>query len=119
MLQLELPGDIFIDVGWYPDWDPNGEYRVAVFYDEFENLLEPMFRSTDAQAVAAHVRRMLAKYNRPTLAKARAQEAAHKRGIYPPVVSMQATTTPPPLFDGHGGVITSQANTAYAPVIAF
>lgn len=40
MLQIELPGELFIAVGWYPrDRNPNGHYRVLVFRDTTDDML--------------------------------------------------------------------------------
>jgi hypothetical protein len=64
MLQIELPGDVFVDVGWYPDWDPNGEYRLKVFHDTVDSQLEPQFCSRDVNAVEATIYYLVAKYLR-------------------------------------------------------
>ncbi len=41
MLEVELPGQVFVDVGWFPEHDPNGMYVITVFYREFDNQLIP------------------------------------------------------------------------------
>jgi hypothetical protein len=65
MLQVELPGSVFIDVGWYPDLDPNGEYRVIAFKDRVENLIEPVFASRDVSEVEDAIGRMVYRYLEP------------------------------------------------------
>lgn len=62
MLQIELPGSVFIDVGWYPDWDPKGEYRLVVFRDTFDNPIEPMLRSQDVKQIRQAIYKYVAKY---------------------------------------------------------
>jgi hypothetical protein len=65
MLQVSLPGDVFVDVGWYPDWDPNGSYRIIVFQDEVENQLEAPFCSRDVQEVRDVLYTTVDKYLQP------------------------------------------------------
>lgn len=42
MLEILLDNQITIDVGWYPEHDPNGKYVVTAFRDNAENLLLPV-----------------------------------------------------------------------------
>ena len=62
MLQIELPGNVFIDVGWYPDCDPNGEYRLVVFRDDFDNQIEPPVQSKNVRDIKDAIDRLVAKY---------------------------------------------------------
>ncbi len=62
MLQIVLPDDIVIDVGWYPDWDPNGRYRVMVFQDDVDHPLEDDFTTKDVDAVKARIYDLVEKY---------------------------------------------------------
>jgi len=78
MLQLTLPGAVFIDVGWYPDCDPGGEYRVVVFRDDFESPLEEAFHAKEVAAVVDKIQRLLAKYA-PTSSPAAGEEASIQR----------------------------------------
>lgn len=32
-LSIALPNGFFIDVGWFPEHDPTGEYIIRVFYE--------------------------------------------------------------------------------------
>lgn len=65
MLQVELPGNVFIDVGWYPDLDPKGEYRIVVFKDRVENQIEPMFASRDVAEVEETIGRIVDRHLQP------------------------------------------------------
>jgi hypothetical protein len=47
MLSVELPGDVFVDVGWYPDWCEDGEYRVTVYQGDYDNRLEAVVKTKD------------------------------------------------------------------------
>jgi hypothetical protein len=31
ILEVELPGEFLISVGWFPQYDPHGNFRLAVF----------------------------------------------------------------------------------------
>jgi hypothetical protein len=55
MLSVELPGEIFIDVGWHPNWDSNGQYRISVYQKDIDNKLETTAYSRDP----AHVKNLV------------------------------------------------------------
>lgn len=61
MLQLELPGNLVIDVGWYPQWDRNGSYVILVFQDTVDHVLEKI-RTRDYRIVVKQVQALLDKY---------------------------------------------------------
>lgn len=62
MLEIELPGNIFIDVGWYPQWNPAGQYMILVFRDTVDNLLERRIRNRDHHEVANMVSSLVDRY---------------------------------------------------------
>lgn len=62
MLQIELPGGLFIDVGWYPQWNPSGRYMILVFRDNVDDTLERI-RSRNVSFVAAKVASLIGKYS--------------------------------------------------------
>ena len=62
MLQIEL-GNVVIDVGWYPDWNPNGEYRLTVFRDSYNDPIEPQLRTTDVRQIANAIYDFVEKYS--------------------------------------------------------
>ncbi len=68
MLQIEL-GNVVIDVGWYPDWNPNGEYRVTVFRDSYSDPIEPQLRTRDVTQVSDAIYRYVEKYSPRVLAR--------------------------------------------------
>jgi len=47
MLEVELPGDVFIDVGWYPEHDPAGGYVIMAFCGDPDTLLYPEYHTKD------------------------------------------------------------------------
>jgi hypothetical protein len=54
MLEVELPNGVIIDVGWYPEHDPNGEYGIAVFQDHPDNPLQEAYYTKNlADAILA------------------------------------------------------------------
>jgi hypothetical protein len=62
MLQVQLPEKIVIDVGWYPDCDPKGSYRLRVFHQTIDRLLEPAFTTRATAAVKAKIESLALKY---------------------------------------------------------
>ncbi len=54
LFAASLPGGVYVDVGWFPECDPNGSYEVCVYKDSFENQLsEPVETKNVHEAVAA------------------------------------------------------------------
>lgn len=51
MLEVVLPNGILVDVGWYPEGDPQGRYRVSVTYGL--ELLGKPYLTTDPDDAAA------------------------------------------------------------------
>jgi hypothetical protein len=33
ILEIDVPGGLTVDVGWHPEFDPNGSFRVVVYRD--------------------------------------------------------------------------------------
>lgn len=64
LLQLELPGRLFIHVGWYPDWTESGSYRLSVFQDDGDNELEEVFKTKDTLKVTNQIYKIVKKYTR-------------------------------------------------------
>src|SRR5262249_16724021 len=53
---VSLPNNVFIDVGWYPEHDPHGAYRISVYQHEWDNqLLANRSRTANAHDVPAIV----------------------------------------------------------------
>lgn len=42
-----LPGQITVDVGWFPECDPSGSYELVFSRDEFENIVAGPFEIAD------------------------------------------------------------------------
>lgn len=66
MLQLELPGGLVIDVGWYPELDRTGSYAIVVFEDSVDHALEKI-RTRDIRVVVKEIYSLLSKYLPPVL----------------------------------------------------
>jgi hypothetical protein len=65
MVQIELDSGVVIDVGWYPDWNPNGEYRMVVFRESFDRPIIPVFRSRDVRRVKRAIASAASRYGAP------------------------------------------------------
>ena len=39
LLSVEVPSGVVVDVSWYPEFDPAGEYFVSVFHRTPEDML--------------------------------------------------------------------------------
>jgi len=64
LLEVELPRGIFIDVGWYPDHDPNGHYRIVVFERSWDNQLAD-YVTTDVTDVKFQVESLAERFLAP------------------------------------------------------
>jgi hypothetical protein len=64
LFAAELPGGVFVDVGWFPECDPNGSYEVCVYKASFENQLSPPFETKDVRDASAAVERFANIYGR-------------------------------------------------------
>lgn len=62
MIQIALPGEIFIDVGWYPDKNPSGRYKLMVFKNDPDTLLEPIFSSRSVDEVKTEILRQVRRH---------------------------------------------------------
>src|SRR5438132_6388760 len=75
MLTVRLSNGYFIDVGWYPEHDPNGRFMIRVFQGEWNNqkLNQPIETREIAGAIYA-VERLAEHYSRPQIPTSRAGE---------------------------------------------
>ena len=51
LLEMEMPGGKTIDVGWYPEHDPNGRFRVRLYQDNDQDYLMRAFADTPSEAL--------------------------------------------------------------------
>lgn len=58
VLFVSLPNDIYIDVGWYPEHDPSGAYRISAYRAEWWNRLIEPIRTVNAYEAADVVSRL-------------------------------------------------------------
>src|SRR5260370_39838846 len=61
LLQVKLPSGVIIDVGWYPECDPTGHYRVVAFRDNWCNQLDSV-QTREMSSVVATVQRLATKF---------------------------------------------------------
>jgi hypothetical protein len=62
MLSIELPSGVFITVGWLPELDPKGEYRLHVCQDTFDDQIELPIHTKNYTEVVEAIYNMIAKY---------------------------------------------------------
>ncbi len=55
MLEVELSNGVVIDVGWYPEHDPSGEYGVVAFQGHPDRPIGKPYYTKDPKAVIAKV----------------------------------------------------------------
>lgn len=67
MLEVELPGKVFVDVGWFPEHDPAGEYVVTVFAGDIDHLLQPPFTTRSHAEALAAVHNLAARFRNVTV----------------------------------------------------
>ena len=52
LLEIDLPSGVTIDVGWYPEGDPEGAYRIVVFKGYWvRQIIEPITTPETDRAV--------------------------------------------------------------------
>lgn len=66
ILEVELPGGIFIDVGWWPRRDPSGSFVVSAFRATWENQLCPQYFTMDYWDAADKVADLAGRYSGKT-----------------------------------------------------
>ena len=64
----------WLDLGWYPEADPQGQYRVVLFRDYWNNQLV-CFESKNRKEVQRAVNQLLLLFGNTTVAKERSQAA--------------------------------------------
>ena len=50
MIDIRLPNGLLVHAGWYPDSDPNGEYRITL-YRGLQRVRAPIYTKDAWQAV--------------------------------------------------------------------
>ena len=65
LLTIELPTGFYIDVGWYPEHNPDGHYIIRVFERDWGNqILSPPISTSDFDEMLLIVDRLVDIYNR-------------------------------------------------------
>jgi hypothetical protein len=68
LITVRLPNGYFIDVGWYPEHDPNGRFVVRVFF-EFWDGQQPMrpFETKDPIQARMAVEKLAEHFSKPQI----------------------------------------------------
>lgn len=62
ILQVSLPNGVTIDVGWYPESDPTGSFRIVVYRGDWLRQLQTPIDTRNPQIVAAQARWLAEQY---------------------------------------------------------
>ena len=65
ILEIELPGEVFIDVAWWPPKDRSGSFVISVFKDEWENQLGQQYFTKDLGDLVKKLERLAEAYSSP------------------------------------------------------
>jgi len=83
ILDIELPNGISIDVGWHPESDISGTYRVVVYRGYWSNQLTDPSRTKYALEVVDIVQRLVKEFSAPTVTISASKETRHERSYKP------------------------------------
>jgi hypothetical protein len=65
ILEIELPSDLTIDVGWYPEDDPAGAFQIVLYRDYWSNQLVPPVEVKTISDVVKEVEKLAKTYSAP------------------------------------------------------
>jgi hypothetical protein len=68
MLEIDLPDGTTIDVGWVPEHDPRGAYRIVVFRDYWVNQVEEPLYTRSRERVLEALLAIVRERTRPRFA---------------------------------------------------
>lgn len=60
---IDLGNSVYIDVGWYPDRDPDGSYRINVYKGQWANQLRKPIQTRDPHRVAEQVCKLAVRFS--------------------------------------------------------
>lgn len=64
LLGIALPGQYFIDVSWYPEGNPKGEYTIALYHKLWDNK-EGEYETPSLELAVEIVQALASKYCEP------------------------------------------------------
>ncbi len=65
ILEVDLDTGLTIEVGWYPEYDPNGSFRITVFRDHWVNQIGRPITVKTTYQVAEAVEFLAKRYSAP------------------------------------------------------
>ena len=70
ILEVELSNGVFIDVGWYPEHDVDGQFHIRVFLEAWENqlLVEPI-STKDHHEAERIVKQLISHFSGPLISQ--------------------------------------------------
>jgi len=80
IIEVDLPNGLTIDVGWFPEYDPRGQFRIVVYRDFRTNPVRPPIEVGSPFDVASVVKVLVDQYLGGTvfLSSAGQSEARYK-----------------------------------------
>jgi hypothetical protein len=60
---VDLGNNVLIDVGWYPDRDPAGSYRINVYQGQWHKQLRKPIRTKDPHRVAEQIQKLASRFS--------------------------------------------------------
>lgn len=83
MLAIAIPNGYQIDVGWFPEHDPHGQYLVRVFHRYWDNQVANPVRTRNAFEAADTAVRLAAHYSRPIVPTSASDDVTTSVGSSP------------------------------------
>ncbi len=68
ILEIDLPNGLSIDLGWFPECDPSGSFRVVVFKEFWKNQLREPFETRSISEAVDEIRRLVPEYSQAAVA---------------------------------------------------
>lgn len=65
MLEIDLPSGLTIDVGWCPEEDPKGSFRVVLYHEHWHNQAIPPILSQTIPDVVEIVEMLATRFSQP------------------------------------------------------
>lgn len=65
LFAASLPDDVYVHVGWFPEFDPTGQYVVEIFRKDADNPVRSPLETRDIRKVVKHVELLASQYADP------------------------------------------------------
>ena len=94
LLEIDLPSGLTIDVGWYPEGDPKGAYRIVVFQGYWvRQVIEPITTPETDRAVQV-IRSLCSMFAAPRLSSSSSSGIVTMSYTVPPFRAFRQVVIP-------------------------